>query len=314
MKMMEKDAKIYVAGHRGLVGSAIVRKLKEEGYTNIVTRTHSELDLTDQRATREFFEKERPEYVFLAAAKVGGILANSIYRADFEYTNLMIECNVIKASYDYEVKKLLFVGTAAVYPEHCPQPIKEEYLLTGPLDSTKEAYAIAKIAGIKMCQYFDEQYSANFISALPNNLYGPNDNFDLNTSHVIPALIRKFHTAKAAGAEYVEVWGSGDQRREFLYVDDLADALLFLMNNYNSSEPINVGTGEDISIKELAELVRKVVGYEGKIVFDTTKPDGTLRRVLDVSKLKALGWKYKLDLQIGLKMTYEAFLKQLKSL
>lgn len=312
MKMMEKDAKIYVAGHRGLVGSAIVRKLKEEGYTNIVTRTHSELDLTDQRATREFFEKERPDYVFLAAAKVGGILANSIYRADFEYVNLMIECNVIKASYDYGVKKLLFIGTAAVYPECCPQPIKEEYLLTGPLDSTKEAYAIAKIAGTKMCQYFDEQYGANFVSVVPNNLYGPNDNFDLNTSHVIPALIRKFHTAKVTGADHVEVWGSGNQRREFLYVDDFADVLLFLMNRYDRREPINVGTGEDISIKELAETIEKIVGYEGNIVFDTTKPDGALRRLLDVSKLNALGWKYKVDLETGLKMTYEAFLKHLE--
>ena len=304
--MMEKDAKIYVAGHGGLVGSAIVRKLKEEGYTNIVTRTHSELDLTDQRVTREFFEKERPDYVFLAAAKVGGILANSICRADFEYVNLMIECNVIKAAYDYGAKKLLFVGTAAVYPECCPQPIKEEYLLTGPLDSTKEAYAIAKISGIKMCQYFDEQYGANFISVLPNNLYGPNDNFDLETSHVIPALIRKFHTAKVTGADHVEVWGSGNQRREFLYVEDLADALLFLMNQYNNSEPINVGTGEDISIKELSELIKRVVGYEGSIVLDTTKPDGALRRLLDVSKLNALGWKYKTSLEDGLTKMYKA--------
>jgi len=307
MKMMEKDAKIYVAGHRGLVGSAIVRKLKEEGYTNIVTRTHSELDLTDQRATREFFEKERPDYVFLAAAKVGGILANSIYRADFEYVNLMIECNVIKASYDYGVKKLLFIGTAAVYPECCPQPIKEEYLLTGPLDSTKEAYAIAKIAGTKMCQYFDEQYGANFVSVVPNNLYGPNDNFDLNTAHVIPALIRKFHTAKVTGADHVEVWGSGNQRREFLYVDDFADAVIYLMNHYDRNEPINVGTGEDITIRELAELIKKIVGYNGEVLFDTTKPDGAQRRLLDVRKLQLIGWSSKTSLQIGLGKLYKYF-------
>ena len=305
--MMEKDAKIYVAGHRGLVGSAIVRKLKEEGYTNIVTRTHSELDLTDQRATREFFEKERPDYVFLAAAKVGGILANSIYRADFEYVNLMIECNVIKASYDYGVKKLLFIGTAAVYPECCPQPIKEEYLLTGPLDSTKEAYAIAKIAGTKMCQYFDEQYGANFVSVVPNNLYGPNDNFDLNTSHVIPALLRKFHIAKVQDLKSVEVWSTGKQRREFLHVDDLADAMVYLMNNYNDNYHINIGTGKDITIKELAELIKEIVGYRGEIRFDATKPDGTPRRLLDVSKLHATGWKHKIELREGIQSTYEWF-------
>ncbi len=312
--MMEKDAKIYVAGHRGLVGSAIVRRLKEEGYTNIITRTHSELDLTDQKATREFFEKERPEYVFLAAAKVGGILLNVTQPADFAYINLMIESNVIKAAYDCGVKKMLFIGSACVYPENCSQPIKEEYLLTGPLEAENEPYAIAKIAGLKLCQYFNRQYGTNFIIAIPNNLYGPGDNFDPETAHVIPALVRRFYEAKISGLKFVQVWGSGNQRREFMYVDDFADAVIYLMNHYNRNEPINVGTGQDITIKELAELIKKIVGYNGEVLFDMTKPDGALRRVLDVSKLKAIGWKYRLDQQIGLKMTYEAFLKQLKSL
>jgi len=305
MEMMEKDAKIYVAGHRGLVGSAIVRKLKEEGYTNIITRTHSELDLTDQRATREFFEKERPEYVFLAAAKVGGILDNETHPADFAYINLMIECNIIQSSYEIGVKKLLFLGSSCIYPRLCPQPMKEEYLLTGPLEPTNEAYAIAKIAGLKMCQYFNKQYGTNFITVLPTNIYGLNDNFDLNTSHVIPALLRKFHIAKTQRLESVNVWGTGKQRREFMYVDDLADAILYIMNQYKDNEPINVGTGEDITILELSELIKKIVGYDGEILFDETKPDGTPRKLLDVSRLHQLGWKHKTSLEDGLAKTYK---------
>ena len=309
MEMMEKDAKIYVAGHRGLVGSAIVRKLKEEGYTNIVTRTHSELDLTDQRATREFFEKERPEYVFLAAAKVGGILANETHPADFAYINLMIECNIIQSSYEIGVRKLLFLGSSCIYPRLCPQPMKEEYLLTGPLEPTNEAYAIAKIAGLKMCQYFNKQYGTNFITVLPTNIYGLNDNFDLNTSHVIPALLRKFHIAKTQRLESVNVWGTGKQRREFMYVDDLADAILYIMNQYKDNEPINIGTGEDITILELAELIKRTVGYDGEILFDETKPDGTPRKLLDVSRLHQLGWKHKTSLEDGLAKTYKFFVE-----
>jgi len=304
---MNKNSKIYVAGHKGLVGSAIYRKLKSEKYTNIITRTHKELDLTNQMKTQEFFKKEKPEYVFLAAAKVGGIQANITYPADFAYINLMIESNVIKASYDYGVKKLLFIGSSCIYPRLCPQPIKEEYLLTGPLEPTNEAYAIAKIAGLKMCQYFNRQYGTNFISAMATNLYGSNDNFNLETSHVLPALIRKFHEAKINNSPYVEVWGTGKQRREFLHVDDLADAVVYLMNNYNENEHINLGTGEDISIKELAELIKEIVGYEGEIRFDTTKPDGIPRRLLDVSKLHATGWMHKINLREGIKQTYEWF-------
>jgi len=303
--LMNKDSKIYVAGHRGLVGSAIMRKLQQEGYTNIITRTHKELDLTNQAQTQEFFEKEKPEYVFLAAAKVGGIHANNTYPADFAYINIMIESNVIKASYDYGVKKLLFLGSSAVYPNLCPQPIKEEYLLTGPLEKTNEAYAIAKIAGLKMCQYFNRQYGTNYISVMATNLYGPNDNFDLETSHVLPALIRKFHEAKIDNKPYVEVWGTGKQKREFIHVDDLADAVVYLMNNYNDNQHINLGTGKDITIKELAELIKEIVGYEGEIKFDTTKPDGMPRRLLDVSRLHATGWKHKIELREGIKQTYE---------
>ncbi len=302
---MKKDSKIYVAGHRGLVGSAIMRKLQQEGYTNIITRTHKELDLTSQAQTQEFFEKEKPEYVFLAAAKVGGIHANNTYPADVAYINIMRESNVIKASYDYGVKKLLFLGSSCIYPKLCPQPIKEEYLLTGPLEKTNEAYAIAKIAGLKMCQYFNRQYGTNFISVMPTNLYGPNDNFDLETSHVLPALIRKFHEAKINNSPCVEVWGTGTPKREFLHVDDLADAVIYLMNNYDENEPLNIGTGEDISIKELAELIKEIVGYEGEIRFDTTKPDGILRRLLDVSRLHSTGWKHRIDLREGIKQTYE---------
>lgn len=304
---MKKDSKIYVAGHRGLVGSAIMRKLQQEGYTNIITRTHKELDLTNQQQTQEFFQKERPEYVFLAAAKVGGIHANNTYPADFAYINTTIESNVIKASYDYDVKKLLFLGSSCIYPKLCPQPIKEEYLLTGPLEKTNEAYAIAKIVGLKMCQYFNRQYGTNYISVMPTNLYGPNDNFDLETSHAFAALLRKFHEAKINNKPYVEVWGTGTPRREFLHVDDLADAVVYLMNNYDENEPLNIGTGKDVTIKELAELIKEIVGYEGEIKFDTTKPDGTPRKLLDVSRLHATGWKHKITLREGIQSTYEWF-------
>jgi GDP-L-fucose synthase len=304
---MNKDSKIYLAGHAGMAGSAIYRKLKDEGYTNIVTRTHKELDLTNQQQTQEFFQKERPEYVILAAAKVGGIKAHLTYPADFAYINTMIESNVIKASYDYGVKKLLFLGSSCIYPKLCPQPIKEEYLLTGPLEPTNEAYAIAKITGLKMCQYFNSEYGTNFITVTLSNLYGPNDNFDLETSSVLPALLRKFHEAKTNKKPYVEVWGTGNQRREFLHVDDLADAALHLMNNYKENEPMNVGTGEDLTIKELAQLIKEVVGYEGEIKFDTTKPDGIPRRLLDVTRLHKTGWRHKIELRKGLELTYHWF-------
>jgi len=309
---MKKDSKIYVAGHRGLVGSAIMRKLQQEGYTNIITRTHKELDLTNQAQTQEFFKKEKPEYVFLAAAKVGGIHANNTYPADFAYINTMIESNVIKASYDYDVKKLLFLGSSCIYPKLCPQPIKEEYLLTGPLEKTNEAYAIAKIAGLKMCQYFNRQYGTKYISVMPTNLYGPNDNFDLETSHAFAALLRKFHEAKINNKPYVEVWGTGTPRREFLHVDDLADAVVYLMNNYDENEPLNIGTGKDVTIKELAELIKEVVGYEGEIKFDTTKPDGTPRKLLDVSRLHNAGWEHKITLREGIENTYEWFKEKWK--
>jgi len=304
---MNKDSKIYLAGHAGMAGSAIDRKLENEGYTNIVTRTHKELDLTNQQQTQEFFQKERPEYVILAAAKVGGIKAHLTYPADFAYINIMIESNVIKASYDYRVKKLLFLGSSCIYPKQCPQPIKEGYLLTGPLEPTNEAYAIAKITGLKMCQYFNSQYGTNFITVTLSNLYGPNDNFDLETSSVLPALLRKFHEAKTNKKPYVEVWGTGNQRREFLYVDDLADAVVHLMNNYDGNEPINIGTGEDLTIKELAQLIKEVVGYEGEIRFDTTKPDGIPRRLLDVTRLHNTGWRHKIELKEGLELTYQWF-------
>ena len=304
---MNKDSKIYLAGHTGLVGSAIYRKLKNEGYTNIITRTHKELDLTNQQQTQEFFQKERPEYVFLAAAKVGGIKAQATYPADFSYINIMIESNVIKASYDYGVKKLLFLGSSGIYPDLCPQPTKEEYLLTGPLQPTSEAYAIAKIAGLKMCQYFNKQYGTNFITGIPTNLYGPKGNFDLETSTVLAALLRKTHEAKINKKPYIEVWGTGNPRREFLHVDDLADAVLHLMNNYGGNEPINIGTGEDLTIKELAQLIKEVVGYEGEIRFDTTKPDGTPRKLLDVTRLHNTGWRHKIELKEGLELTYHWF-------
>lgn len=306
---MDKGSKIYVAGHRGLVGSAILRKLRAEGYTNLVTRTRQELDLRDQAAVNRFFEEERPEYVFLAAAKVGGILANSTYPADFIRDNLLIQTHVIDAAYRYGVKKLLFLGSSCIYPKHAPQPMKEEHLLTGPLEPTNEAYAVAKIAGIKMCQAYRRQYGFNAISLMPTNLYGPGDNFDLQTSHVLPALIRKFHEAKEEGRKEVVVWGTGTPRREFLHVDDLADAALFLMKHYESEEIINVGVGEDISIRELAELIARIVGFEGEIVYDTTKPDGTPRKLLDTSRLFAHGWRPKIPLEEGIRQTYRWFLE-----
>jgi GDP-L-fucose synthase len=306
---MNKNSKIYVAGHNGMVGSAIVRKLKDLGYTNIVTKSKKELDLTNQFLVNQFFHFERPEYVFLAAAKVGGIKANDQFRADFIYQNLSIQTNIIKASYDCGVKKLLFLGSSCIYPKFCQQPIKEEYLLTGTLEPTNDAYAIAKIAGIKMCQDFNKQYSTNFISVMPTNLYGPGDNYDLNNSHVLPAMIRKFHEAKVNGTEKVEIWGTGTPKREFLYVDDLADACLFLMNNYNDSEIVNIGTGQDVTIAELAIGISKIVGYDGEIYFNTEMPDGTPRKLLDVSKLKDLGWQYQTSLSDGIKKTYQDYVK-----
>jgi GDP-L-fucose synthase len=307
---VDKNSKIYVAGHRGLVGSAIVRNLKEKDYRNIIGKTHVELDLKDQNAVRSFFEREKPEYVFLAAAKVGGINANNTYPADFIYENLEIQNNVIKASFDYGVKKLLFLGSSCIYPKNCPQPIKEEYLLSGYLESTNEAYAIAKISGLKMCEYYKRQYDANFISCMPTNLYGPNDNFDLNNSHVLPALIRKFHEAKKSNDAFVEVWGTGKPLREFLHVDDMADGCVFLMENYDGVEHVNIGTGKEVSIKELAEMIKEIVKFEGEIKFNRDKPDGTPRKLLDVNKLKALGWEYKVDLRDGIRLVYEWFKKQ----
>lgn len=301
---MQKDSKIYIAGHNGLVGSAILRELEKEGYKNIIVKTRQELDLTIKEKVKEFFEKEKIEYVFLAAAKVGGIVANDEYPADFIRENIEIETNIIHHAYENNVKKLLFLGSSCVYPKMCLQPIKEEYLLTGELEYTNKAYAIAKIAGIIMCQSYNKQYGTNFISVMPTNLYGPNDNFDLNSSHVLPALIRKFYEAKMNGSKEVVLWGTGSPMREFLYVDDLAQACIFLMNQYNDNDIINIGTGEDISIKELAEIVRNEVGYNGNIVWDTNKPDGTPKKLLDVSKLETLGYKSKTSLVDGIKATY----------
>lgn len=309
---MNLDAKIYVAGHRGLVGSAIVRNLEAKGYKNIICRTHKELDLTNQEAVRTFFEEEKPKYVFLAAAKVGGIHANNTYPADFIYDNLMIQNNVIKAAHDFKVKKLLFLGSTCIYPKMAPQPIKEEYLLTGSLEETNEAYAVAKIAGLEMCKFFKRQYGDNFISCMPTNLYGPNDNFDLKNSHVLPALIRKFHEAKVNNSEVVEVWGTGTPLREFLYVDDMADACVFLMENYDGEQHVNIGTGEEVSIRELAETIKEVVRFEGELVFNTDMPDGTPRKLTTVDKLHGLGWKHKVSLNEGIKLAYNWFLENYK--
>jgi GDP-L-fucose synthase len=306
---MNKNAKVYVAGHRGMVGSALVRKLQSEGFSNIVTATTSEVNLIDQKATRDFFERERPDYVFVAAAKVGGIHANNTYRADFLYQNLMIECNTIHSAFEFDVKKLLFLGSTCIYPKMAPQPLKEEYLLSGYLESTNEPYAIAKIAGIKLCESYRRQYGCDFISAMPTNLYGPNDNYDLNNSHVLPALIRKFHEAKIAGRPEVVIWGSGSPMREFLHVDDLAAGCYFLMENYSDEGLVNVGTGEDVSIKDLALLIKATVGFEGELTWDSSKPDGTPRKLTDCSKIHNLGWMHKIGLQEGISSVYEQFRK-----
>lgn len=311
---MKKDSRIYVAGHRGLVGSAILRKLEEQGYTNLVYKTSKELDLRDPRQVEEFFKAEKIEYVFLAAAKVGGIVANNQYPADFIRDNLMIQTNVIDSAYRSGVEKLLFLGSTCIYPKLAPQPLKEEYLLTGELEPTNEPYALAKIAGIKMCESYNRQYGTKYISAMPTNLYGKNDNFDLHTSHVLPALIRKFHEAKVNNAEFVEVWGTGTPLREFLYSDDLADACVYLMNNYEGNEIVNIGVGEDLSIKELAEKVKATVGFTGELRFDTSKPDGTPRKLVDVTKINTLGWKATTSLDEGLKKAYDWFLQTEKEL
>lgn len=305
---MEKNSKIYVAGHKGLVGSALVRNLEAKGYKNIIGRTFEELNLTIQADVNKFFEEEKPEYVILAAARVGGIHANNTYPAEFIYDNLMIQNNVIKAAHDHGVKKLLFLGSTCIYPKLAPQPIKEEYLLTGALEETNEAYAIAKIAGLEMCKFFKRQYGDNFISCMPTNLYGPNDNFDLQSSHVLPALIRKFHEAKVNNQPTVEVWGTGTPLREFIYVDDMADACIFLMENYDGEQHVNIGTGEEVSIRELAETVKEVVGFEGELIFNTNMPDGTPRKLTVVDKLHGLGWKHKVTLNEGIKLAYEWFL------
>lgn len=305
---MEKNAKIYIAGHRGMVGSAIHRKLAKEGYTDIVTRSSKELDLRDQVAVQAFFDLEKPDYVFLAAAKVGGIVANNTYRADFLYENLAIQNNVIHQSYKHGVKKLMFLGSSCIYPKLAPQPLKEDYLLTGLLEETNEPYAIAKIAGIKMCEAYRAQYGCNFISVMPTNLYGFNDNYHPENSHVLPALIRRFHEAKINNAAQVTIWGSGSPLREFLFADDLAEACYYLMQHYDEPSLINIGTGEDISIKDLALMIKKVIGYEGALTFDSSKPDGTPRKLMDVSKLHKLGWKHKVELEQGIKLAYEDFL------
>ena len=310
---MNYNSKIYIPGHRGMAGSAIHRNLESRGYNNLITRTHSELDLTNQQAVNNFFEAERPEYVFLAAAKVGGILANSTYPAEFIYENIMIEANVIHAAYTTGVEKLLFLGSSCIYPGLAPQPLKEEYLLTGELEVTNEAYAVAKIAGIRMCKHYNQQYGTNFISVMPTNLYGPNDNYDLETSHVMAALIRKFHEAKMNNAPQVVVWGTGTPRREFLHVDDMADACVYLMENYNASdigEFVNIGLGEDVTIKELAELIGEIVGYNGEIVYDIKKPDGTPQKLLDISRLHGLGWEARISLGDGIKQAYEWYISK----
>lgn len=306
--MMEKDAKIYVAGHRGMVGSAIVRALEKQGYHNIITRTHKELDLLRQADVERFFAEEKPEYVFLAAAKVGGIVANSNALADFMYENMIMEMNVIHSAWQNGVKKLEFLGSSCIYPKMAPQPISESSLLTSSLEPTNEAYALAKISGLKYCEYLNRQYGTDYISAMPTNLYGPNDNYHPTHSHVLPALIRRFHEAKENGLTEVTCWGTGEPLREFLYVDDLADACVFLMNHYSGNETVNVGTGKELTIKELTELVAEIIGYEGKINWDTSKPNGTPRKLLDVSKLKDLGWTYQTELKDGIRLAYDDFL------
>lgn len=306
---MNKDKKIYIAGHRGMVGSAILRKYQREGYKNLVFKSSKELDLRNQKEVFDFFEEEKPEEVILAAAKVGGIHANNTYRGAFLYDNLSIQNNIIEAARINEVEKLLFLGSSCIYPKLAPQPLKEEYLLTGSLEPTNEPYAIAKIAGIKMCEAYRDQYGCNFISAMPTNLYGPNDNYDLENSHVLPALIRKFHTAKVEGLQEVEMWGSGKPMREFLHVDDLADASYFLMENYNDKPFVNVGTGSDVSIHDLALLIKKVIGFEGQIKLDASKPDGTPRKLMDVSKINQLGWKHKINLEEGIRSVYSELAK-----
>ena len=310
---MNKNSKIYVAGHRGLVGSAIIKKLQNEGFSNIVCRTHSELDLMRQNEVEAFFETEKPEYVFLAAAKVGGILGNDTYPAEFIYDNLTIQNNIIHGSYTNKVKKLLFLGSSCIYPKFCPQPMKEEHLLSGYLEPTNEPYAIAKIAGIKMCQAYNRQYGTQYISVMPTNLYGPHDNFDLETSHVLPALIRKFYEAKRDEKKEVVIWGTGTPSRELMHVDDLADACLFLMQNYDESEVINIGTGKDMTIKALAETVAKVIGFNGDLRFDTTKPDGTPLKCLDVTRINSLGWHAGIGIEEGIKETYEWYVRSMPS-
>lgn len=306
-KTMEKTDKIYVAGHRGLVGSAIVRSLQAKGYKNVIGRTHKELDLKDQAEVRAFFEKERPDVVVLAAAKVGGINANNTTPAEFAYENMQIQCNVIDCCHRYQVKKLLFLGSTCIYPKMAPQPIPEDALLTGPLEETNEAYAIAKIAGLEMCKFYKRQYGDNFISCMPTNLYGPHDNYDLQGSHVMPAMIRKFHEAKVKDAPSVELWGSGTPLREFLYVDDMADACVFLLENYDGEQHVNIGTGKEVTIRQLAETVKKVVGYEGEIVWNSKMPDGTPRKLTNVDKLHGLGWTHKVELEEGVQLAYQWF-------
>jgi GDP-L-fucose synthase len=310
---MEKNAKIYVAGHRGMVGSALVRRLQSEGYDNLIVRTSGDLDLRNQQAVADFFASEKPEYVFLAAAKVGGIMANNIYRADFLYENLQIQNNVIHSSFVTGVKKLMFLGSSCIYPKMAPQPLKEDALLTGPLEYTNEPYAIAKITGIKMCESYRKQYGCNYISVMPTNLYGPNDNYDLNNSHVLPAMIRKFHEAKVEGKPFVELWGTGSPLREFLHADDLADACVYLMKTYDEEQFVNIGVGEDISIKNLAELIQATVGYEGELRWNTDKPDGTPRKLMDVSRLHSMGWKHRYTLEEGIKLTYQDFLSKVEA-
>jgi len=302
---MQKESRIYIAGHRGMVGSAILRLLKKNGYQNLLVATSKELDLTNQQAVGAFFKKHKPEYVFMAAAKVGGIVANNTYCAEFLYDNLMIEANVTHASHEYNVNKMLFLGSSCIYPKLAPQPLKEEYLLQGFLEQTNEPYAISKIAGIKLCEAYRDQYGSNFISAMPTNLYGPNDNYDLETSHVLPALLRKFHSAKKNGKKEVILWGSGKPRREFMHVDDVAEACLFLMNSYNERAFVNIGVGYDVSIRELAEQIAKITGFQGAIVLDSAKPDGTPRKLMDVSKLHNLGWKHSIELEDGIRSEYE---------